>query len=61
MNWIKCTDRMPEKDGRYLIVSHARKVTTRQYYTHHDDTFFGKVVATHWAELPELPGLGLVT
>ena len=55
MEWISVKDRMPEKDGRYLIVSHAKTITTRQYYRHHDLTFFGNVVATHWAELPELP------
>ena len=55
MEWIKCIDRMPDKDGRYLIHGHTGNIVTRMYYTHHDDAFFGRVVATHWMPLPPPP------
>ena len=55
MKWISVKDRFPPKDGRYLIFGHGGNIVTRMYYTHHDDCFFGRVVATHWMPLPEPP------
>lgn len=55
--WISVSDRFPEKDGRYLIVGHGGNITTRMYYVHHDDKFFGDVVATHWQPLPQPPSI----
>ena len=46
---------MPDKGGRYLIYGHNGIITTRRYFTHQDNIFFGQVVATHWMPLPELP------
>jgi len=54
--WIKCSDKMPDKDGRYLVceqystlwigVSSLRK-----------GVFDGGVTTTHWMPLPEPPEL----
>jgi hypothetical protein len=57
--WISVSDRLPDADGRYLIVSHGGNIVTRMFYTHHDKSFFNRVVATHWMPLPLPPKEGL--
>jgi uncharacterized protein DUF551 len=50
--WIKANDRLPEKDGRYLVVEKRfgnwRGVSS--YRAGHFD-----FPVTHWMPLPELP------
>jgi Lar family restriction alleviation protein len=53
--WISVSDRLPDADGRYLIVSHGGNIVTRMFYTHHDKSFFNRVIATHWMPLPLPP------
>lgn len=54
-DWISVDDELPKEDGRYLIVGHSGQITTRHFCVHHDNTFFGNVVATHWQPLPQPP------
>jgi hypothetical protein len=61
MNWIKVTDRMPDKAGRYMICDkygniHVRDYNECQRYPfdirpNHPHYF----MAEWWAELPEAP------
>ena len=62
--WIKCSDRMPEKEGRYLVVvinSGEPIVYVEPYFMYpnkdgvkvHCDRWLN--YATHWMALPELP------
>jgi len=65
--WIKCSDRLPEKPGRYLVFRPNDKKAlslgpdTRIYY--YSDTFGlgwtedfnGENYVSHWMPLPEEP------
>ena len=55
--WVSVNHSMPQKDGRYLIHKHSGHIVTTMYYTHHDNLFFGGVIATHWMPLPNPPEL----
>ena len=51
--WVKCSERMPEKDGEYAIVDH-RGVSTG--YFRQKDAFGCRTSdISHWHELPQLP------
>ncbi len=61
--WIKCSDRLPENDGSYIIYGRFTKdcpkeVVEAQYTAHnrrfHQDHVISKDV-THWQYLPENP------
>lgn len=53
-NWIKCSDRMPEKDGRYLIyLCYLMHPWVGVSYLR--DGVFDDKKATHWQPLPEPP------
>lgn len=50
--WIKCSDRLPDKAGEYLVVTEYRSVKFDDLYLtgswkHYDPT--------HWQPLPDLP------
>lgn len=52
MIWIKASDRMPEKDGRYLVVEdhHCKWIGVSSMREGKFD-----MLITHWMELPEAP------
>ena len=61
MNWIKVTDRMPDKAGRYMTCDKHGNIQIRNYYegqrypfdiSPNHPHFF---MAEWWAELPEVP------
>jgi hypothetical protein len=54
-DWISVADRLPEEDGKYLIITPDGYIKLIQYYEHHGGTFFGGVIATHWMPLPKPP------
>ncbi len=53
--WINCKDKMPEKDGRYLVIetfpfgSQWRGVSSLRNHK------WDCIAVSHWMELPELP------
>ena len=58
MEWIKCSERMPERDGRYLAFD--GEIVTVDYNAAHevwsiDGEGFNKNVFSHWMPLPEPP------
>lgn len=66
MNWISVRDRLPEKDGYYLVLNYGCVVKhehvpivmrylaeLRHWYSHQLTVMYEGV--THWMELPELP------
>lgn len=55
MKWISVKDELPSEDDKYLIVTPDGYIKLIQYYEHHNGTFFGGVIATHWMPLPEPP------
>ncbi len=64
--WISVKDRLPERDGRYIVFTDRNCVTTARFYvpmTFHDGycrkggwQYNRKV--THWMPLPEPPEEG---
>lgn len=63
MNWIKCSERMPE-GGEYVIVYHPTDGTQKITYffeygswwdTAEDDYRVPKSYFTHWMPLPDPP------
>lgn len=58
--WVPCSERLPEKDGDYLVVMKS-PMTGRKYhnllfyYTGKDFYTGNSMVVTHWMELPEFP------
>lgn len=64
--WIPVTERLPEKDGTYIVFTLSRCVTTARFYPEHDFcNYRGEFIehkpgrfhrnATHWMPLPEPP------
>lgn len=65
-NWIKCSERMPEKDVAVLCFPMGDEVTHASWdgkYWHQDNSWCGvcyiddviTVEVTHWQPLPEPP------
>lgn len=63
LEFISCTERLPEESGRYLCIAHYPNRTPNsgleiEYYSSKDNKFFGygpiDLVVTHWAALPDL-------
>ncbi len=59
MKWIKCSDRLPDKNGWYLVYRKNHELHT-SYYKHYgwEDRnsmviFFTDI--THWMPLPKKP------
>lgn len=61
-NWIPMTERLPEKEGSYLVTSATEKVYTAHWYT--EKKCSGGYIRkpawshpniTHWMPLPEPP------
>lgn len=60
LTWVPCSERLPEKDGEYLVVlmsptSGYRYLNVLSYYAGKEFCTGSYMVATHWMELPELP------
>lgn len=58
MEWIKCSERLPEKNGCYLTFDGEMVVAIYDVSTEHwifDGEGFGKYIFTHWMPLPEPP------
>lgn len=70
MKWIPCSERLPEQEGTYIVVTNKVKpvVTTARFYDArdlrdykgnvfgHDDAHFqANRYVTHWMPLPEPP------
>ena len=54
--WIPVTERLPEKEGTYLVCSDRGAVYTTHFYVRHAAwTRRGKIPVTHWMPLPEPP------
>lgn len=58
--WVPCSERLPEKDGDYLVVMKSPMTGYKYhnllfYYTGKDFYTGNSMVVTHWMELPELP------
>lgn len=73
--WIPCSERMPEKEGTYIVVSNRVKpvVTTARFYADNDlHDYKGNILdhisahfqsnryVTHWMPLPEPPKEGAI-
>lgn len=64
MNWIKCSDKLPPKKGKYIIYRDIKYVTTSwfndekkfEYESGCCDTYeYNDNEVTHWMPLPEPP------
>ncbi|HCR4030179.1 TPA: DUF551 domain-containing protein [Morganella morganii] len=62
MEWIKCSERMPEESGRYLCYVEEVNCLGKSHYQWNcswngecfrDDALSGRV--THWMPLPQPP------
>lgn len=68
--WIPCSERLPEQEGTYIVVTNKVKpvVTTARFYPardlrnykgnvfgHEDAHFQANRYVTHWMPMPELP------
>lgn len=51
--WIKCTERMPEKDGRYLV--NAKYSSEWIGVSSLREGKFDDCHITHWMDLPKAP------
>lgn len=58
-NWISVKDRLPDRDGTYLVATKNRAVMMTHFYIVDGHGFFsgGKLSRhiTHWMPLPEPP------
>jgi hypothetical protein len=58
MQWIKCSERMPEKEGHYLTVTKdaMRMTLCASWFSAKSNQFqYKELYPTHWAELPAPP------
>lgn len=68
--WIKCSERLPEKDqkilfyvldreqvyaGYYSIDSHRSPFPIKRFRENLDDWWFDEETITHWMPLPAIP------
>lgn len=59
--WISVQDRLPEKDGTYLVLGKSRTAYTTHFYAGRTikgksyPAKFSNPYATHWMPLPEAP------
>lgn len=54
--WIPCSERLPEKEGRYLICFNNKAIVSSHYSVlraRFDDEFTTVLEITAWKELPE--------
>jgi Protein of unknown function (DUF551) len=51
--WIKCSDSMPEKDGRYIVASHGSWVHVEICSLRHGKWDITRI--SHWMPLPNPP------
>jgi Protein of unknown function (DUF551) len=54
-DWIKCSERMPDKDGRYLIVENYGWHRSVGVCSLHQGKWDMSSLITHWQLLPEPP------
>lgn len=52
MEWISVNDRLPEKNGRYLVTCVGIDIPQIRLY---EGTWDSLAEVTHWMPLPELP------
>ncbi len=56
--WIKCSDRLPDEDDKYLLFMRKGLIMTGNCYNGEflpdDDRCYDEKI-THWAKLPEAP------
>lgn len=57
MEWIKCSDKMPEKRGSYLIFSEKGERMDVSYWDSNNEMFGSNCLwlITHWSPLPTPP------
>lgn len=56
MEWIKCSERLPEKHGKYLTFANrswGTDIDVNEFWPHDRVWAIGRV--THWAPLPHPP------
>lgn len=57
-DWIKCSDRLPEKHDTYLVVSagivHVLNLEGRFWFDLYDELFDSRLI-TNWMPLPAPP------
>ena len=53
VEWISVEERLPEKDGLYIIVGRSGTPHAAHYYT--GKRGFSNPYATHWMPMPEPP------
>ena len=56
VEWISVEERLPEKDGLYIIVGRSGTPHAAHYYTGKNG--FSNPYATHWMPMPEPPKEG---
>lgn len=66
MEWIKCSDRLPDKSGYYLVITIGNNANVLEFSKRHsafnagdsrDDNEF-EIKCVWWTEIPELPTEG---
>ena len=56
VEWVSVSERLPEKDGLYIIVGRSGTPHAAHYYT--GKRGFSNPYATHWMPMPEPPKEG---
>jgi hypothetical protein len=58
MSWIKCSERLPEKSGEFLVFMRCRKIEVACFSVEckfWGTSFFQTAGVTHWVPLPDGP------
>lgn len=53
--WIKCSDRLPEKSGKYLVFTVMLSPHVAEYSAIMKIFGIDSIKITHWQELPDDP------